>query len=51
MVVKVYNEYLFVEEFEDTKEAIIIRLSKKKRQHNGQKKSTKEQTTLYKTCI
>ena len=26
------------EEFEDTKEAIIIRISKKKSQHNGQQK-------------
>jgi len=26
------------EEFEDTKEAIVIRISKKNRQHNGQNK-------------
>ena len=36
-------------EFEDTKGVIRIRISKKNRQHNGQK-STKEQlTTIYKT--
>ena len=35
------------EEFEDTKEVIIIRNSKKDRQHNGQKK--KEHTRIYKT--
>ena len=29
------------EEFEDTKGAIIIRISKKDRQHNGQKKKYK----------
>jgi hypothetical protein len=29
------------EEFEDTKGAIIIRISKKNRQHNGQKKKYK----------
>ena len=34
------------EEFEDTKEGIRIRKSKKDRQHNGQK--TKGQTTIYK---
>ena len=28
---------LFKEEFEDTKEVIRIRISKKNRQHNGQK--------------
>jgi hypothetical protein len=31
------------EEFEDTKGVIRIRKSKKNRQHNGQKKSTKGQ--------
>jgi hypothetical protein len=35
------------EEFEDTKEVIRIRKSKKNRQHNGQKR--KGQTTIYKT--
>jgi len=35
------------EEFEDTKEIIRIRKSKKDRQHNGQTK--KEQTMIYKT--
>jgi len=37
------------EEFENNKGAIRIHISKKNRQHNGQKKSTKEQTTIYKT--
>ena len=37
------------EELEDTKAATISRKSKKDRQHNGQKKSTREQTTIYKT--
>jgi hypothetical protein len=31
------------------REVIRIRISKKNRQHNGQKKSTKGQTTIYKT--
>ena len=34
------------EEFEDTKGVIRIRISKKNRQHNGQKK--KVQTLIYK---
>ena len=34
------------EKFEDTKEAIRIRKSKKNRQHNGQKKKYKGQTTI-----
>jgi hypothetical protein len=33
-----HNEY---EEFEDTKKVIRIRISKKNRQHNGQKKKYK----------
>jgi hypothetical protein len=33
--------FLSKEEFEDTKGVIIIRISKKNRQHNGQNKSTK----------
>jgi len=37
----------YKEEFEDTKGVIIIRKSKKERQHNGQKK--KGQTMIYKT--
>jgi hypothetical protein len=37
------------EEFEDTKGVIRIRKSQKDRQNNGQKKRTKEQTTIYKT--
>ena len=36
-------------EFEDTKEVIIIHKSKKNKKHNDQKKSTKGQTTIYKT--
>jgi hypothetical protein len=35
-------------ELEDTKAFIRIRISMKNRQHNGQKKSTKGQTTIYK---
>ena len=35
--------------FEDTKGVIRIRKSKKDRQHNGQKKKYKGQTTIYKT--
>ena len=41
----------YQEEFEDTKGAIRIRISKKNRQHNGKKKSTKGQTTINKTYI
>jgi hypothetical protein len=40
------------EEFEDTKEVVRIRKSKKDIQHNGQKKKdkrTKGQTTIHKT--
>ena len=41
-----------LEEFEDTKEAIRTRISKKNRQHNGQKKkSTRGQTTIEKAYI
>ena len=40
---------LIQEEFEDTKKVIRIRISKKNRQHNGQKKKgQKGQTTIYK---
>jgi hypothetical protein len=35
---------LFKEEFEDTKGVIRIRISKKNRQHNGQKKKDKERS-------
>jgi hypothetical protein len=35
------NLITVIEEFEDTKGAIIIRISKKNRQHNGQKKKYK----------
>ena len=37
------------EEFEDTKGVIRISKSKKDRQHNGQKKKDKGQTTFYKS--
>jgi hypothetical protein len=37
----VKNWLMIQEEFEDTKEVIRIRISKKNRQHNGQKKSYK----------
>jgi len=41
---------LLEEEFEDTKGVIRICISKKNRQHNGQKKKrTKGQTTICKT--
>ena len=36
-----YKEIGYIEEFEDTKEVIRIRKSKKDRQHNGQKKKYK----------
>jgi hypothetical protein len=36
-----------IEEFEDNKRAIIIRISKKNRQHNGQKKKYKERSTKH----
>jgi hypothetical protein len=41
--------WLAEEEFEDTKGVIRIRISKKNRQHNDQKKRENEQTTIYKT--
>jgi hypothetical protein len=37
------------EKFEDTKGAIRNRISKKNRQHNGQKQSTKGLTTIKKS--
>jgi hypothetical protein len=36
-----YKQIALKEEFEDTKEAIRNRISKKNRQHNGQKKKYK----------
>ena len=36
-----------IEEFEDTKRVIIIRKSKKDRQHNGQKKKDKQRSTKH----
>jgi hypothetical protein len=35
------------EEFEDTKKVIRIRISKKDRQHNGQKKKDKQRSTKH----
>ena len=49
---KHHNIYRFIiEELEDTKGVIIIHMSKKIQQHNDQikRKSTKGQTTIYKT--
>jgi hypothetical protein len=43
------NVLIAEEEFEDIKGVIRIRKSKKDRQHNGQNKKTKGQTTIYKT--
>ena len=41
---------LIQEEFEDTKVVLKIRIPKKNRKHNGQKKNTKDQTIpTYKT--
>jgi hypothetical protein len=40
---------IILEEFEDTKGVIRIRKSKTNWQHNGQKKRTKEQATIYRT--
>jgi peptidyl-tRNA hydrolase len=43
---RLQNAYTNVqEEFEDTKGVIRIRKSKKNRQHNGQKKTDKQQYT------
>jgi hypothetical protein len=38
-------------EFEDTKGAIRIRISKKNRQHNGQKKKYKRTNNDQKVCM
>ena len=43
------SKHCMEEEFEDNKLIIRIRKSKKVRQHNGQKKKNKRQTTTYKT--
>ena len=43
------NLHLSYKELEDTNRLIGIRISKKNRQNNGQMKSTKGQTTIYKT--
>jgi hypothetical protein len=40
---------LIKEEFEDTKEIIRIRKSKKDRQHNGYKKKEKQRSTKHYT--
>ena len=46
---------IYIEKFEDTKGAIRIRISKKNRQHNGQKKVQKDKQRstkhAYKTKI
>ena len=39
---KVWKDKQFKEEFEDTKGATRIRISKKNRQHNGQKKKVQQ---------
>ena len=39
--------YIMYEEFEDTKGAIRIRISKKNRQHNGQKKKVEKDKQRY----
>ena len=44
-----WQKQTVIEEFEDTKGVIRIRISKKNRQHNAKRKSTKGQTTIYKT--
>jgi hypothetical protein len=38
-----------IEEFEDTKRSIRIRISKKNRQHNGQKDKQRSRKHTYKT--
>jgi len=38
---------LFVEELEDTKEAISLRISRKKRQHNWQNKNVQKDKQRY----
>ena len=44
-----HSDIIIQEEFEDTKELIRIRKSKKDRQHNGQKKNDKQRYTKYST--
>jgi hypothetical protein len=44
-----HNTFFYTKIFEDTKGESRIRKSKKDRQHNGQKKIDKGQTTIYKT--
>ena len=39
--------YIMYEEFEDTKGAIRIRISKKNRQHNGQEKKVEKDKQRY----
>ena len=51
MNVLIYIQRVLKEEFEDTKGAIRIRISKKNRQHNGQKKKVqkdKQRSTKHK---
>ena len=45
------HDRIVKEEFEDTKGVLRICKSKKNKQHNGQNKRTKGQTTIYKTYI
>ena len=44
-------DFHMLEVFGDTKGVIIICITKKNRKRNGQKKSTKGQTMIYKTYI
>ena len=41
------SNLIFIEEFEDIKGVIRIRISKKNRQHNGQKKKYKQWSTKH----
>jgi hypothetical protein len=45
----IFNHFLhkYQEEFEDTKDVIIIRKSKNNRQHNGHEKKYKQRSTKY----
>ena len=46
-----WQKQTVIEEFEDTKGVIRIRISKKNRQYNAKRKSTKGQTRIHKTYI
>ena len=43
----IVQEHMLEEEFEDTKGVIRIRISKKNRQHNGQKQKDKQRSTKH----